>query len=64
MLQFLVSHVLRSSVCVCRAANGGDDDSASFIPLLLACADFQFCQTGSGVVIIGPALAAIDPERP
>ena len=126
MLQFLVSHVLRLSVCVCRAANGGDDDSTSFIPLLLACADFQFCQnwlrscdyragtgshrsgasinprlafaplpracvtppmaattvspcsfrrswpalisnlpkTGSGVVILGPALAAIDPERP
>ena len=31
-------------MCVCRAANGGDDGFASFIPLLLACADFEFCQ--------------------
>ena len=44
MLQFLVCHVLRSSVCVCRAANGGDDDSASFIQMLLAWAVFQLCQ--------------------
>jgi len=126
MLQFLVSHVFRSSVCVCRAANGGDDDSASFIQMLRACVVFQFCQNklracdygagtgcnlskasanprmaftllscacvapptaattvspcsfscsspvlisnfakpGSWVVILGPALAAIDPGRP
>jgi len=47
MLQFLViivGHVLRSSVCVCRAANGGDDGFALFIQVLLAGADFQFCQ--------------------
>ena len=44
MLQFLVSHILRSSVCVCCAANGGDDGFALFIQVLLACADFQFCQ--------------------
>ena len=36
MSQFLIYHVLRSSMCVCRAANGGDDDSASFIQMLLA----------------------------
>jgi hypothetical protein len=44
MLQLLVSHILRSSVCVCRAANDGDDDFASFVQLLLDCAVFQFCQ--------------------
>jgi len=43
-VDFLVSHVLRSSVCVCRVANGGDDDSASFIQLLLASAVVQLCQ--------------------
>jgi hypothetical protein len=64
MLQFLVSHILRSSVCVCGAANGGDDDSASFIQMLLAWAVFQHCQNMLRVVIMGPALAVIDPRRP
>jgi hypothetical protein len=55
MLQFLVGRVLRSSVCVCGAANGGDDGFALFIHVLLAALISNFakkrlrcCDYGAG----------------